>query len=136
LGTLPESSYRAGASKMDKSLSFLKRLPEWAGTLLLSRFGGIFGDSEQVERSFEARDVSVGMKTDKLKFLGLAAGLAIVTAGCASDEPKGAPATVIIERDRGGSAPVIIEKESDSKPVIIERDSGKDVKVDVDVDKD
>jgi hypothetical protein len=75
------------------------------------------------------------MKT-KLKFLGLAAGLAIISAGCASDDDKGAPPTVII--DRGQSAPVIIEKErSQPAPVVIERDTdGKDVKVDVDVDKD
>ena len=74
------------------------------------------------------------MKT-KLKFLGMAAGLAIIAVGCASDDAEGAPPTVII--DRGQSSPVIIEKEkSTPTPVIIERDGEKDVKVDVDVDKD
>ena len=79
-------------------------------------------------------EVYVGMKT-KIQLLGLAAGLALFTAGCASDDASGAPPTVII--DRGQSSPVIIEKEKSSPtPVVIERDSDKDVKVDVEVDKD
>jgi hypothetical protein len=74
------------------------------------------------------------MKT-KLKFLGLTAGLAMLAVGCASDDGEGAPPTVII--DRGQSSPVIIEKErSAPTPVVIERDGERDVKVDVDVDKD
>jgi hypothetical protein len=74
------------------------------------------------------------MKTN-VKLLGLAAGLALFTAGCASDDASGAPPTVII--DRGQSSPVIIEKEkSQPAPVVIERDGERDVKVDVDVDKD
>jgi len=80
---------------------------------------------------------SAGMKTEKMKVLGAAVLLAVFTGACASDEPTGAPATVIIERDRGASAPVIIEKEKSAPtPVVIERDSDKDVKVDVDVDKE
>jgi type IV pilus biogenesis protein CpaD/CtpE len=75
------------------------------------------------------------MKTEMKKFLGLAGLVALFAVGCASDDDKGAPPTVII--DRGQSAPVIIEKEkSQPAPVVIERDtSGKDVKVNVDVDK-
>lgn len=78
------------------------------------------------------------MKTDKMKFLGLAVLLALFTGACASDDAEGAPPTVIIERDRGGSAPVIIERDVDNdNPVIIERDADdKDVDVDVDVDKE
>jgi hypothetical protein len=75
------------------------------------------------------------MKTDIMKVLGLAGLLGVFAVGCASDDDKGAPPTVII--DRGQSSPVIIEKEkSQPAPVVIERDSGKDVKVDVDVKKD
>ena len=75
------------------------------------------------------------MKTECMKVLGLAVLLAIFTAACASDDAEGAPPTVII--DRGQSSPVIIEKEKSSPtPVIIERDGEKDVKVDVDVDKE
>ncbi|HEX7862550.1 MAG TPA: hypothetical protein VF773_19605 [Verrucomicrobiae bacterium] len=75
------------------------------------------------------------MNTNKLKVLGVAAGLALFV-GCAGDDDKGAPPTVII--DRGQSSPVIIEKEKSAPtPVVIERESdGKDVKVDVEVDKD
>ena len=83
-------------------------------------------DSERVEEESQARDASVGMKTDKMKFLGLAVLLALFTGACASDDAEGAPPTVIIERDRGGSAPVIIERDADDK----------DVDVDVDVDKE
>ena len=77
-----------------------------------------------------------GMKTDKLKILGLAVVIGAFATACASDDDKGAPPTVII--DRGQSSPVIIEKErTQPAPVVIERDTdGKDVKVDVDVDKD
>ena len=88
----------------------------------------------QVEGRARLLEVLTGMKT-KMKLLGLAAGLALFTAGCASDDAAGAPPTVII--DRGQSSPVIIEKEkSQPAPVVIERDSGRDVKVDVDVDKE
>ena len=91
--------------------------------------------SERVEGRAGLLEVLTGMKT-KMKLLGLAAGLALFTAGCASDdEYKGAPPTVII--DRGQSSPVIIEKEkSQPAPVVIERDGERDVKVDVDVDKE
>ena len=79
-------------------------------------------------------DVYAGMKT-KIQLLGLAAGLALFTAGCASDDAEGAPPTVII--DRGQSSPVIIEKEkSHPTPVVIERDGERDLDVDVDVDKE
>lgn len=76
------------------------------------------------------------MKTDKLKVLGLAVLMGAFAVGCASDDAEGAPPTVII--DRGQSSPVIIEKEkSQPAPVVIERDrTDRDVKVDVDVDKD
>ena len=67
-----------------------------------------------------------GMKTDKMKFLGLAVLLALFTGACASDDAAGAPPTVIIERDRGESAPVIIERDTDDK----------EVNVDLEVDKD
>ena len=68
--------------------------------------------------------------------MGLAVGVGLFAAACASDDAQGAPPTVII--DRGASTPVIIEKEKSAPtPVVIERDSdGRDVKVDVDVDKD
>ena len=80
------------------------------------------------------RDVFPGMNT-KLKLLGAAAGLALFV-GCAGDDDKGAPPTVII--DRGQSSPVIIEKEKSAPtPVVIERDAkDRDVNVDVKVDKD
>jgi hypothetical protein len=99
--------------------------------LLLSRLGGNLPRFKTVlgtvERKAQPRDVFVGMKTNTMKFLGLAVLLAIFTGGCASDDAAGAPPTVIIERDRSSSPPpVIIEKES----------TDKDVKVDVDVDKD
>lgn len=78
--------------------------------------------------------LTAGMKTVKLKLLGLAVLLALFTGACASDDAEGAPPTVII--DRGASSPVIIERDNDEKPVIIERDSDRDVNVDLDVDKD
>ena len=91
-------------------------------------------ESRLSERSRRKR-FFVGMNT-KVKVLGLAAGLALFTGACASDDDKGAPPTVII--DRGQSSPVIIEKErSQPAPVVIERETdGRDVKVDVDVDKE
>ncbi len=70
------------------------------------------------------------MKTNMGRFLGLAVLLAAFTMGCASDDNRasGAPPTVIIERDRAVTTPA---------PVVIERDTDdKEVKVDVDVDKD
>ena len=123
------------------ALTGRKPLPEVVGLLLLSRLGGNLLSSKeawgQVERSGERREVFTGMKTDKMKVLGLAVLLALFTSACASDDSQGAPPTVIIDRDRGSSPPVIIERESDDdKPVIIERDGDRDLNVDVDVDKE
>jgi hypothetical protein len=67
------------------------------------------------------------MKINMGKLLGLSVLAAMFTAGCASNDDKGAPPTVIIERERSTPAPA---------PVIIEKDKDKEVKVDVDVDKD
>jgi hypothetical protein len=66
------------------------------------------------------------MKTNMGKLLGLSILTAMFTAGCASNEDKGAPPTVIIERERSTSP----------APVIIEKDKDREVKVDVDLDKD
>jgi hypothetical protein len=69
------------------------------------------------------------MKTNMAKLLGLATLTALFTAGCANGDSdhKGAPPTVIIERERSTPSPA---------PVIIEKEKDRDVNVDIDVDKD
>jgi hypothetical protein len=135
-------TYRSAKPKNPLTLRFrpfrfIGPLPEAVCLLLLTKSSGNLPSPkqspEQVERKSQPPDVFVGMKTDKMKFLGSAVLLALFTGACASVEDEGrasgAPPAVVIERERSTAPPpVIIEKDNDDKDVDV------DLKVDDDDD--